>query len=136
MQDKTIEKHITYSYIAEDDIHVFVFHQSTRQAVDEWVEQMDLIYAELTEDSIVRILMDIRESGALPVNHAITRGREWMNSLLIHPPAALVYLTGGDLVTKLISNIISSMRLGHLWVAVADSHDKALKLLRDFAPRR
>ena len=48
-------------------IHTFVFQESSRAAVDQWIDYMDDILGIWSFDNPVRLSLDTRYSGALPI---------------------------------------------------------------------
>jgi hypothetical protein len=68
----------TYTYL-DGNVHQYVFSQSTRSAVDEWLAIADqlLIQYPTAPGQIARVLFDTCQSGPLPLFYAFQRSAEW-----------------------------------------------------------
>ena len=57
----------------------FTFGESSNRAVDEWYSWQSYLKETVTprEDKRVRMLLDMRKSGALPLLYALQQGRDW-----------------------------------------------------------
>ena len=60
-------------------IWLFMFSESSNRAVDEWYVWQSYLKEHPTprEDNRVRMLLDMRKSGALPLLYTLQQGREW-----------------------------------------------------------
>jgi hypothetical protein len=60
-------------------IWLFTFSESSNRAVDEWYAWQSYLKATVTprEDKRVRMLLDMRKSGALPLLYVLQQGRDW-----------------------------------------------------------
>lgn len=103
-------------HLRQDGIHEFTFTKASRQAIDEWVEHANGIYANVTEQDHLKFLIDLRESGVMPLPYLSQRGRAWVNSLKIHPQVNMAILHKGDVLLSLSNALIRNLRLGHLHV--------------------
>lgn len=63
----------------DNGIQEFVFMQATHAAVDEFIEHLDwiVINEPMPDNTVGRILMDTRQSGALPMYYIAKRANEW-----------------------------------------------------------
>lgn len=66
-------------YYPQLSVHHISYLEASRETVEEWVHVMDMIYNELPDDAVVRLMLDERLSGALPLAYAINRGMRWAN---------------------------------------------------------
>lgn len=133
MNSNTLPSHemVVYTYLEEHDIHELVFLQATRQAVEVGMEQMMRIYADLTNESRVRLLIDLRPSNLLPMNNVIPQARNWNRNVKIHPQVRLALLTRPDPLTTLVKSIFDMLRFGHLRTQVFQ--DSSQTNMRDAA---
>lgn len=69
--------------VRDNEVHHFVFTTPSQQAVDEWFEYLDALYDITPANTLVRMLLDLRQSGVLPMTYLINTGRSWFNH---HPP--------------------------------------------------
>lgn len=115
---------VHYTYHKNENIHEMYFTQSSRGAVDEWVMLMTAIYKHITDKDSVRLLLDISDSGVLPLNYAIGQGRKWSNSLVIHPEARLAFLYRSDALRSLANTLLSALRMGHLRVRFFEPNNR------------
>jgi len=105
---------VEHRHDAEHDINEFTFHASSQQAVDEWLEHMERLYAGITPDKCVRLWMDITKSGALPMGYALNRSYSWMRKLEFHPAARMAFIHKPDPFMSLADQLMRTLRLGHL----------------------
>jgi hypothetical protein len=64
----------------ENGIHEFVFTESSRAAVDEWMSLLEQIYeqyADQTPELVRMSLIDVRQSGTLPLNYFFKSWQDW-----------------------------------------------------------
>ncbi len=124
---------VTYTYHTDTDIHEFTFHKSSRQAVDDWLAHMNVIYEDKTRNDHLHFLIDARESGSLPLSYMFTAATKWVQQLRVHPHVrlALVNKPGENILTALSDKIVKTMRLGHLEMTnfYGDSKDQAITWL-------
>ncbi len=89
----------TTYHITPRGIHLMVMHESSRAAVDLWLDHMtDLMYAlhDAGPDAYAPVLLDLREPGMMPVGYATHAVRMWAEEYN-HPPLvdiAVVYRYG------------------------------------------
>lgn len=57
----------------------FTFSESSNRAVDEWYSWQNYLKETITppQDNRVRMLLDMRKSGALPLLYTLQQGRDW-----------------------------------------------------------
>ena len=64
----------------DNGIQEYVFRQASHAAVDEFIDHLNWIVAndpDYQGTTITRILMDTRQSGALPMYYIAKRASEW-----------------------------------------------------------
>jgi hypothetical protein len=62
----------------ENGIHEFVFKAPSPQAVDQWFDYLAGIYDGLRYEAVVPLLLDIRQSGLLPMAYTVQTARRWL----------------------------------------------------------
>lgn len=72
---------VRYVYYPQSEVHHIMYLESSRAAVEEWAQVMNAIYIDLPDDAAVRLMLDERLSGALPLTYAINRGVRWARSM-------------------------------------------------------
>jgi len=65
-------------YRWDDDLHIFCFSIPSRAAVDSWLSQLSTIYAQNTLHTPVTQLLDIRQSGMLPMTYVFNQLQTWI----------------------------------------------------------
>lgn len=102
------------SYRRQDDgVHMFAFQDSTRSAVDQWVDYLDDILGAARLDVPLAIALDIRESEALPLAYMTQRLRGLFANYDARPPLRIA----------LISNQGALILLIHLLAQIAAADD-------------
>jgi hypothetical protein len=66
-------------YHHHDGIHEFRFTLPSREAVDIWLAYMEGIYEQAADRNAVRLLIDIRQSGLLPMTYMFSRVKQWVS---------------------------------------------------------
>lgn len=120
----------------DNGIQEFIFTESSRAAVDEWIRHLERIYQEslnLPADSPGRTLIDVRQSGAMPLSYFFQRSRQFTST---HPsPAGSVARVAGlhDANGVIVSLVQSFANLGSRDMTVAffkgDQRDQAIAWL-------
>ncbi len=105
---------VTYIYHDDTQVHEFAFKKSSRQTIDEWVVVMDELYKGLKDTDEVKFIFDFTTSGAMPLNYAFTKAREWSNSLEVHPQAMLACIYPNDTFRPIINSFFKLVRLDHI----------------------
>lgn len=68
-------KQMTYTH-TEQDIHEFVFHESSRDATEAFWKRLSELAVESGVDDTYRIVMDVCESGQQPLRYFFSRAGE------------------------------------------------------------
>jgi hypothetical protein len=63
-------------------IHEFVFTVPSRQALAGWFDYLDTIYHATPTGATIPLLIDLRQSGLLPMTHISDNVRDWLQA---HP---------------------------------------------------
>lgn len=63
-------------------IHHFVFKSPSHQAIDQWFEVLETLYASAPNSQCNRFVIDMRQSGMLPMTYTLRKGRRWLSE---HP---------------------------------------------------
>jgi len=65
--------------ILNNGIWTFTFTEATNRAVDEWYQWQSYLKETITprEDRRVRMLLDLRTCGSLPLLYSLQQGRDW-----------------------------------------------------------
>lgn len=97
---------VTYNYIEEHDIHEFIFVESSRKAMDEYIGFIYEIYEEqLAGQPMMRIILDIEKSGMLPVRYATAIMEKTFKELHPFPKPFVAYLSANLSDDMLISTM-------------------------------
>lgn len=125
---------LSHTHDPHTDIHTFVFSESSAAALDAWFAQMEEIYTSLQDSDKLRLLLDIRISGTLPLAYSFSRGTRWANNLHVHPQSRLAFVHHPDYMLSLASTFFRTLNWKHLKVQFfADSAEAdALLWLKDF----
>jgi len=119
-----------YEQVEKEEVHQFTFYTASTEAVDFFFDTMGRIYAEdVTKDTIVLVIMDVRESGLMPLSYAFRQARQWMNQQPYHPPAFVAVVHKDNFLLTLLEMSFKSMRLGHLRTASFSELDAAYQWL-------
>lgn len=128
---------VTYNYLEEDDIHEFIFDESSRQGMDEYIGFIHEIYDEhLKGRSEVRIILDIHKSGMLPVRYATAIMEKTFKELSPFPKPYVVYLTNNTVDNSLVNTMdyTASRKVSRLHMPYEQRED-AIAWLLDRVPR-
>lgn len=97
---------VTYNYIEEHDIHEFIFDESSRKGMDEYIGFIYEIYEEqLKGKPSMRIILDIEKSGMLPVRYAAAIMEQTFKELNPFPKPYVAYLTSDRSDQSLINTM-------------------------------
>lgn len=124
---------ITYTWLPEHEVHLMTFAESSRQAVDEWLEVMNTLYARITPNDKVRILFDMSKSGTMPLVYAISEGKRFADKLEFHPQSRVAMLHPSDRVRPFANVVLNALRMGHLRTRFFEISDRegAIAWLRE-----
>jgi hypothetical protein len=124
-------KVVTYNFIEAHEIHEFVFAESSRKGMDQYIGYIYEIYNErLKGKPKMRILLDIHKSGMLPVKYAAAIMEKTFKELAPFPKPFVAYLSAGGMDNSLIStmNYTASKHVDRLMFSYED-RDKAIEWL-------
>jgi hypothetical protein len=122
---------VRFTHHEETDIHELTFLESSRRSAEQGLEYVTQVFEAATNESRLRLLLDMRQSGLLPFNSVITAGREWNRRVKVHPTTRMVILVRQDAAISLLQPIFSFMRFGHLKLRIfqGDRHTEAVAWL-------
>ena len=109
-----VEGVLNYYYHEAQDIHEYVFYESSRRSVDAYINHLDsLIQHAIAIENVQpesRVLYDLRHSGQQPVMYLSARIKELMDKYNHLPPstshAAVLH---GDRAVMIVLQTISSL---------------------------
>ncbi len=85
------------TYTVDDTIHIFAFHEQTRYAVDEYMNQISALLAEMAplevRPKVLRVVLDISESGMFPLKYALSKARSAIGGAAYVPQIYYAYIT-------------------------------------------
>lgn len=121
------------SYENKDHIHIFIWHKSTREVVDLFIEQLDEIMQ--TEGTITYLLIDFVESGLPPSRYTVQAVNNWRRQYLTDEEAftAIVYKASSTTLMILRALVPIMTRQSHSTVHFfsQDERDNALAWLQE-----
>ncbi len=122
---------VTYNFLKDQQIHEFIFVTANRQAMDDYIAYIYEIYDDyLKGKSAMRILLDIHQSGMLPVKYASAIMEKTFQELSPFPKPYIAYLSAGGMDDSLIATMdyTASKHVDRLTFPVND-RDKAIEWL-------
>ena len=91
MQSKTV---VNYNYLANEDIHEFIFAEAGRVGTDEYIAFIYEIYEQHLKDKPHMLaILDIHKSGMLPVKYASLIMEKTFKELTPFPKPYIAYLS-------------------------------------------
>jgi hypothetical protein len=91
---------------------MFVFQESSRAAVDQWIDYLDDILGVAQLDRPLGIVLDMRESGSLPLAYITQRLRDLFANYDKRPTLRFAFISTGHnaliLLIHLLAQIIAS----------------------------
>ena len=120
-----INQVVKYNFLEDDNIHEFIFTESSRKAMDEYIGRIYEIYDEqLKGKPSMRILLDIHLSGMLPVKYAAAIMEKTFKELTPFPKPYVAYISAGGIDDSLIStmNYTASKHVDRLTFLLKDRH--------------
>jgi hypothetical protein len=102
----TIKEVVTHNFLEEHNIHEFIFAKSSRKGMDEYIGTIYEIYDEhLKGKPFMLIILDIHQSGMLPVKYATAIMEKTFKELAPFPKPYVAYLSDGGIDGSLISSM-------------------------------
>jgi len=104
---KTVTKTeaVTYTKL-ENGIHEFVFHESSRRALDQWVEKLEEIYHETPEEETIRAIYDQVISGMQPAAYSFRISTNMLKRLSHRNPARTVFLVNKGFFVSIMESFV------------------------------
>lgn len=112
----------------EGDIHKFTFTTGTREAVDEWVKEMNQVYlAEGLDLSLgtMRIMVDHSQAGMLPLSYTIKVLDRWLKTMPERRPSRIAAIYGKNVLLSLMDAFTRMLQLQHELVRLFPSEQSA-----------
>ena len=102
----TAENLVRYNFITDHIIHEFIFTESSRNSMDEYFAFLYEIYDEhLKGKPAVRIILDVHQSGMLPVKYGTLVMERMFKDLAPFPKPYIAYLYASSTDRSLISGM-------------------------------
>lgn len=127
----TTDVTVTYNFLDDVQIHEFIFASAKRQAMDDYIAIIYEIYDEhLRGKTAMRIILDIHQSGMLPVKYASAIMEKTFKELAPFPKPYVAYLSAGGMDNSLIATMdyTASKHVDRLTFPSTD-RDKAIEWL-------
>lgn len=105
---------MTYTWMESLAIHEIVFEKSDRRASQESLEKIMHIFNEAQPDQTMRLLLDFRKTGFMPMNNVVSQAKQWRKNVHNHPQTSLAILMMPNSALTLLQPILNLMRFGHL----------------------
>ena len=103
---------VEYHYHSDTDIHEYIYREGTREAVDEWMQLIDNLYADAVDSdkTMVRVLVDISDVGQPPLAHAYRQAKGLGQKYPDLPPRRFCFLAESSVLGFMIKSFISLLR--------------------------
>ena len=92
-------------------VHEFVFQESSRAAVNQWIDQLVHLLDTAPKASVLPIVVDTRQSGMLPIAYVIQKLRDVYLNSDHRPSMRLAFLPGNNALmvfVQLLAEIAAS----------------------------
>lgn len=121
----------TYQEI-DGGIHYYVFHEATRQAVDQHFEHLEALMKRAPVDGTLPVLLDLRPAGFPPLTYAFQKVRATEKRVPRHAQLRLVFLHNPGVLTSVAQTLFNLLRVRDIArFFPADQYDAAVNWLRD-----
>jgi len=111
---KLVRARCTYSLYSRL-IHVYTFHEPSREAIDEWLSQMTNLAARLNEQPLtepVLIIVDYSGIGrSAPINYTMNKVTQWMKNTHRRHQAFVAVIMGNNAIIKVVDFTLRTFRL-------------------------
>lgn len=99
----------------ENLIHVYTFHDSSREAIDDWLSQMTELATALNarpETEPVLIIVDYSGVGrTAPINYTMNKVTQWMKNTHRRHQAHVAVIMGNNAIIKVVDFTLRTFRL-------------------------
>lgn len=109
--------HCEYTLL-DNGIHYFKYLDSTTASLEDWINHVNTIYESMSSSSRLMFIVDSRDVGFHPIGYTFRRGREWVNTLAIHPQVRMAMLYSDNMLTSMFETLLKSLKLGHLEIGM------------------
>lgn len=90
----------------DDGVDVFIFHKNDRNAIDEWIPYIRELYHSTPDGEKINILMDIRASGALPVQYLFRSLKDLSDANPGRPSVRLAALMQDSILRTVVDSLM------------------------------
>lgn len=132
-----LNRRCLYVYHPDDDVHETVFLAPNRQAVDEYLDflkYLDDTLDDTPKDTLVRHIIDLRESGLPPIRYLSTTVQRWNKVSRNRRPGRIAVLYGENIMVTLLGNVVNLLsKRGYDQARFfsGDERDAAFRWLRE-----
>lgn len=96
----------------ENGIHLFVFMESSTQAIDQWIAKMDELTRDTPPNTTLRALYDQVQSGMQPAAYAFRVSQAMLKKYPTRAKTRTVFLVNKSFFVSLMQSFISLLRTG------------------------
>lgn len=112
MSDREQIEPCEYRYL-DSGIHHFVFHESSRAAIDTFITLLTEAYEGVPPDQTQRILFDVQPND-LPLAYLFWAMQRWLSARKTHIPTRLAILIASHTLVPLVDTFLRGLRLSTL----------------------
>ena len=99
----------TYTCL-ENNIHAFVVHKATRQAVDEYLTSLKTICDDCNPDEPLRLLVDLSPDGLPPMRYVVSAGQKFYTRYTVAPVMRAAFLYQDGLILPIAESLMHLLR--------------------------
>lgn len=132
MTSTTTTPLVVYQHLVTEDIHALTFVKASRLSSEQGMDLVMDIFNQATPETTIRLLLDFRATGLLPMNNILSQGRLWRTRVKVHPPTRMAMLMPPAAVASLLQPIFGLLRFSHLQTQIfqGDEHEGAVRWLQ------
>jgi hypothetical protein len=98
---RTVE-HTTH----HERVHQFTFFEATRETVDEWMTLLEVLLQRTDSTQPLSLLLDMRQSGVLPLATIHTRLHSLFAAQTTRPPGKVAILIAHETLHALVNSLL------------------------------
>ena len=102
---------VTYSKL-ENGIHEFVFHESSRRALDQWIAKLEEVYRATPEEETIRAIYDQVESGMQPAAYSFRISNNMIKNLPHRNASRTVFLVNKGFFVSIMESFVRLIERG------------------------
>lgn len=120
-----------YEWHDDPSVHEIILEKNDARASQAVLESLIHIYNEADAEKTMRLLLDFRRVGLMPMNSIVKQARQWRQNVHQHPQTRLAILTLPNPAMTLLQPMLNMMRFGHLTTRLfkGDTRDAAMSWL-------